>query len=375
MRIEFGHIQVGDVGRQHLREVLDSNWLSAGPKVALFEERWNNLFGYGFSRAVSSGTDACLNCCLSLYDFGAQRGDEIITPALSYIATSNAIRAAGFVPVFCDINRETLNIDPDKIETLISSKTRAIQVVHTMGRPCEMAQIIPLAKKHNLKLLEDCCEAHGARYRGRYVGTFGHAAAFSFYIAHLICSAEGGMVSTQDPEVARVIDSTRSHGRRDGALYFDFPRTGLNSKMNDLEAAIGLDGIDNFWDTFNKRHQNVRRIRQVFKPYPGFAYYSEEDPDNINCPHAFSVTLKNPQLTDSFKSWLDRNSIHWKRNFGSIPTQHGAFADLGHKLGDFPEAEYVGDNGVHFGVHQYLTDADLCYIEDILRGFLRYSCI
>lgn len=369
MRIEFGAVKLGAIARAHLAEVLNNNHITAGTKVAAFEREWGQLFSYAHSKAVSSGTDACMNICFSLYDFGAKRGDEIITPALSFIATANAIMAAGFVPKFVDIKRETLNIDPAKIEAAITDKTQAIQVVHTMGRPCEMDEIMAIADKHGLPVLEDCCEAHGAQYRGRFIGTFGHAAAFSFYAAHLICSAEGGMVSTMHQKVADVINSTRSHGRRNGELFFDFPRRGLNSKMNDLEASIALEGIESFWTTFNTRHRTMSVVREALRGKSDHAWFSEEDASNVNCPHGFSITMREPAHAAALKSWLTDKSVHWKRNFGSIPTQHGAFADLGYALGEFPEAEYVGDNGLHFGIHQHLSASDIEYLCETLRDF------
>lgn len=368
MRIEFGELRIGPIAKKHLQDCVENNWVSAGRKVQQFEAEWGKLFGYKSNKAVSSGTDACINMCLSLYDFGAQPGDEIITPALSFIATANAIRAAGFKPVFVDIKKETLNIDEALIEQKITPRTRAIMVVHTMGRPCEMLPICQIASRHNLKVLEDCCEAHGASYRGQYVGTFGHAAAFSFYIAHLVCCGEGGMVSSMHKEVGDVINSTRSHGRKDGALYFDFPRFGLNSKMNDMEASIGLEGISEFWDTFDIRRDTVKRIHRGLERHKGKFWASEED--HTNCPHGYSITMKNPVDTPKLKLFLDSSSIHWKRNFGSIPTQHGAFSYLGHMPGEFPNSEYIGNNGIHFGVHRYLSESDVEYIIKKLNEFM-----
>lgn len=373
MKIEFGELRVGNIARAHLKDCLDRNWVSSGPKVKQFEKEWNDLFGYASSKAVSSGTDACIQMLLSLYEDGwAQPGDEVIVPALSFIATANAVRAAGFKPVFVDIKRETLNIDEDKIEAAITPKTRAIMVVHTMGRPCEMHAICNLAEVHDLKVLEDCCEAHGASIRQQTVGKFGRAAAFSFYIAHLVCCGEGGMVSTMDPRVGDFVNSTRSHGRKDGELYFDFPNYGLNSKMNDMEASIGLEAIVAFREVFDHRRENAQRIHNALLYYKHLFWASEEDVGNKNCPHGYSITMKDPQWTAALKNHLTNTGIHWKRNFGCTPTQHGAFSYLGHKLGEFPEAEYVGDNGIHIGVHQHLSDQDVTYVCETLVEFMGY---
>ena len=344
----------------NLLDCVSKDWASSGPKVRKFEEKWGKLFNYKYNKALSSGTDAGINLVASLYDFGAERGDEVIIPALSFIATANAVLAAGFTPVFVDVNRDTLNIDPDKIEAAITSKTRAIKVVHTMGRPCEMEPIVAIAKKHDLLLFEDSCEAHGAKYKDNYVGTFGDGATFSYFVAHLICCGEGGMISTNNEKVADSVHSTRTHGRKNGDLYFSFDRIGFNSKMNDLEASLGLEGIGNFKNTYRIRRTQLFHLMSKTKDYKKYAFFNEQ-PDHMEvCPHGFSVVLKDEKYDISkLCSILDDHDIHWKRNFGCTPTQHKAYEFLGHKLGDFPEAEFVGDNGIHVGVHQYLSKDDL----------------
>jgi dTDP-4-amino-4,6-dideoxygalactose transaminase len=359
-RIEFGELKIGDIAVQNLMDACDSNWASYGPKSKLFEKKWGELFDYKYNLGTSSGTDAVIQCCLSLYGLGANRQDEIITPALSFIATSNAIRAADFKPVFVDIEKETLNIDPDKIEEAITPKTRAIMVVHTMGKPCDMDKILDIASRHNLVVIEDACEAHGAKYKGRVIGTIGDMSCYSFYIAHLICCGEGGMVSTNRKDIYDIIYSTRCHGR--SGLYFDHPFYGLNSKMNDLEASVGLDGISRFHETWHTRRNNVKYLYNNLNKYGDKVWFSEEEVEDENCPHGFSITIKESGKLDVLTNILDKYDIHWKRNFGCIPTQHGAFAYVGHKLGDFPNAEHVGDNGIHIGVHQYLSQDDLEYI-------------
>ena len=371
-RIEFGELRIGEVALKNLKEVCESNWASYGPKCKEFEKKWGELFDYKHNLATSSGTDAVIQACLSLYSVGADRQAEVITPALSFIATANAIRSADLKPVFCDVNRETLNIDPSKIEEKITDKTKAIMAVHTMGRPCEMDLIMDIAKKYNLLVIEDACESHGARYKESYIGSIGHISCFSFYVAHLICCGEGGMVSTQRKDLYNSVFSTRCHGR--SGFYFDHPIYGINSKMDDLEASLGLEAIDVFWETFNRRYKHMKAMRKACEGFEDIAFFSEEDEGNINCPHGFSVTLKNPYKLEIFTNHLDHREIHWKRNFGSIPTQHGAFSYLGHQLGDFPESEHIGDNGFHIGVHQHLSDDDVEYVcENLIEGFEKVS--
>jgi dTDP-4-amino-4,6-dideoxygalactose transaminase len=372
-RIEFGELRIGEVAKRNLLHVCETNWASGGPKVKELEQKWSDLFDYEKSVAVSSGTDGCINACFSLYDLkNAKRNvSEVIVPALSFIATSNSVRAAGLVPKFVDIKKETLNIDETKLEEAINENTVAIMLVHTMGRMAEMDVICDIAKKHNLLVIEDACEAHGAKFKDKFVGHWGDMSIYSFYVAHLVCSGEGGMISTNREDVAKLLTSTRSHGRPFDSLYFDHQRSGLNSKMNDLEASLGLEAIEVFWDTFWTRHTFMKQMRESCVGYEDVAWFSEEDEGNINCPHGFSITCKKEGAIEIVKETLDKYNIHHKRNFGSIPTQQVAFVDMGYNLGEFPEAEWVGNNGVHIGCHQYLSEDDMKRICTALQEALQ----
>jgi len=149
-RITFGHIEIGASARRWLNEALERNWVSEGPNVQRFEREFARTFGYRHAIATSSGTDAGIVAMSALLERGATRGDEVITPALGFVATANCIVAAGLMPKFVDVELETLNIDPARIEAAITPRTRAIQVVHTMGKPCRMAEILAIAKRHRL---------------------------------------------------------------------------------------------------------------------------------------------------------------------------------------------------------------------------------
>jgi CDP-6-deoxy-D-xylo-4-hexulose-3-dehydrase/perosamine synthetase len=252
----------------------------------------------------------------------------------------------------------------------IGPRTRAILCVHTMGKPCAMDAIGELARARDLVVIEDACEAHGATHRGRVVGTLGSMGAFSFYAAHLICAGEGGMVVTEDDALAEVLRSVRSHGRPAGSIYFDFQRFGLNLKMNDLEAAIGREGLTQFDAVFTKRKRSLLRLLELTKDLERHAHFLQESAEESVAPHAFPLVLRDPRLDrDTLYAELEAKGIQCKTLFGSLPTQQRAFAFLGHRPGDFPVAEYVGENGLHFGCHQYLEPADLEYAADCLRAY------
>ncbi|OGO04836.1 MAG: hypothetical protein A2Y60_02425 [Chloroflexi bacterium RBG_13_54_9] len=372
MRIMFGELKVGNLARKYIQRALDENWVSEGANVREFEQRFTDKFGYEYAIATSSGTDADICSCASLYDFGAKRGDEIITPALAFVAVANSILAAGFTPKFVDIELDTLNIDPSKIEEAITNRTRAIMVVHTMGKPCEMDAILEIAKAHNLRVIEDACEAHGATYKGRVVGAMGDMGTFSFYAAHLIVCGEGGMVVTNNEEIAHVVGSVKSHGRPFGSIYFDFQRFGFNSRMNELTAAVGLEGLEHFDETFNIRKANLCKLLKLTEELADYCYFLKEERFEKVSAHAFPLVLKEAKHDCArLYGYLESKGIQCKTLFGSLPTQHKAFRFLGYEHGQFPWAEYAGENGLHFGIHQYLTDDDLLYISGALRSFFK----
>lgn len=369
-RITFGHIEVGATARRYVEAALARHWVSEGPNVRQFEEEFARRFGYPHAVATSSGTDAGIVAMAALRDRGAQPGDEVITPALAFVATANCILAAGLTPTFVDVELETLNLDPAKIEQAITPKTRAIQVVHTMGKPGRMADIVAIARRHRLTVIEDCCEAHGATLNKQVVGSFGAMALFSFYAAHIICSGEGGMVATREDEWAALCRSIRTHGRRGGQLYFHFDRIGFNSKMNDLEAAIGLEGLAQFDQTFAVRRRHLTRLWELLTPLEDRLILYREGPDEVMCPHAVPLVLRDPRHPmDKLYEHLERRGIQCKTLFGSLPTQHQAFQALGYRPGDFPIAERIGRTGLHFGVHQYLTDDDIAYAAESVRAY------
>ncbi len=371
-RITFGDLRIGSSARAYLQEALNRNWVSEGPNVRAFETGFAKHFGGRFAIATSSGTDAGIVAMQSLLEDADRSKNEVITPALSFVASTNCILAAGLIPKFVDVELSTLNIDPEKIEAAITPRTRAIQVVHTMGKPCRMEPILEMANRHGLPVVEDCCEAHGATLKGQTLGTFGRMGLFSFYAAHIICSGEGGMILTNDPHQAQVCRSIRTHGRRDGQLYFHFDRVGFNAKMNDLEAALGREGLEQFDQTFQTRREHLTRLWDLLGDLEDRLLLFRDGPEEIICPHAVAVVLKDPNASmKGLYQFLESRGIQCKTLFGSLPTQHQAFAFLGYKTGEFPVAERIGEAGLHFGVHQYLSEEDIDYISETIHAYFR----
>lgn len=369
-KVPFGTVSITPDARVLINEVIDSGWVTKGKCVKEFEEKFAALFGVKYGVAVSSGTDADALACAALYDFGAQRGDEIIIPALTFVATGNAVLQAGFKPVFVDVKRETLNIDPDLIERAITSKTRAIMPVHLMGKPAEMDKIQAIAKKHKLFIIEDAAEAHGAEYNGRKIGAIGDMACFSLYAAHIITTIEGGIVITNNEKMAEALRSLRNHGIEG---KFTFKRIGFSAKMNEIEASVGLGNIKIFHQILEKRRRNVLYLIKGFKRFGKYFITLQEDQGEKLGPHAFSIIVRKDAgfSKDEFVNYIEANGVDSRNLFYSIPTQCPSYGFLGHKLGDFPEAEYCSDQGTHIGCHQDLELDQLDHAVQTAENFLK----
>ncbi len=390
-KIEFGELRISELAKSHINECIQNNWVSIGPKVKLFEEKWAQIFNYPYTTMVSSGTSADIAACMALYEFGAKPGDYVICPALSFIATANAIRAAGFIPYFVDVKKETLNIDEEqvlkalkKLETesvLMPRKVVGIMAVNLMGNPCRMDVLSDLAKEYNVKLIIDNCEAYGCQLNGKFALDYADMETTSHYIAHIICSAEGGTVSSKDPVINDAIQSVRSHGRQPGSLFFDHQRYGLNLKPTDLNASIGLGEIDDFWKIFARRKEILYKYYNATAEFADKVYFVGERAGCVNAPHGFSITVKNSEDTHMGQGTifstiqliqyeLELAGIHWKKNFGSMP-QHGCFKGHFQHQQSFPNAEWIGDNGIHIGCHYWMTDEDVDYVCETLRHTLK----
>ncbi|HEY44602.1 MAG TPA: DegT/DnrJ/EryC1/StrS family aminotransferase [Anaerolineae bacterium] len=395
LRVPFGTISIPEQSKRLIGEILDTKRISSGKYVRMFENRFAELSGVKEAVALSSGTDADTLALAVLHDYGARRGDEVIVPALSFVATGNAVLHAGFSPVFVDIERDTLNLDPSQIESAITEKTRAILAVHLMGKPADMDAIRSIARRHELYVIEDAAEAHGALYKGKPVGGLGDMGAFSLYHAHTITTGEGGIVTTNNEEYAEILRSLRSHGRAckckvctiniasnycskrfqgdDGEdIRFVFERIGYSCKMNELEAALGLGNIEIYHDILGKRRRNLLYVLERFKKFSPFLATIREEPDTQIGPHAIPIIVQEEASfsREDLANYLEEHGIETRTIFASMPTQCAGFACLGYELGQFPNAEYIGERGVHIGVHQDLGLEEMEYLMETIEEYL-----
>jgi dTDP-4-amino-4,6-dideoxygalactose transaminase len=264
-----------------LAAVLDSGWLTQGPRVAAFEEQVARLCDSRYAVAVSSCT-AALH--LALLACGVQPGDEVVLPALSFVATANAVRYCGAIPVFVDIQPETLNIDVRAAEAAISPRTRAMLAVHQLGLPADMEPLARLARQRGLALIEDAACALGSRYQGRPLGNWGDAACLSFHPRKIITTGEGGMVLTRHAELAARVRRLRQHGmqrgdraRHEARCYLpeEYVELGYNYRLTDLQAAVGLAQLERLGELVSERRRLAQRYHAALAAQRWLRPYTE----------------------------------------------------------------------------------------------------
>jgi dTDP-4-amino-4,6-dideoxygalactose transaminase len=375
MRIKFGDVCIGEIARKNIQDCLDKHWVTSGEKVKEFERIFAGLSDYKHCVATCSGTAADLLACLTLHDLGAKRGQKIIVPALSFIATQNSVIAAGFQPIPVDIKRETLNLNEMLVEQAIDNDTVAVMCVNTMGKPCKMDVLREICNKHGLLLICDNCEGHFCKYDNKYMSYWADVCTYSFYSAHIIFSVQQGACCTNSDEIYNSLISTRTHGRRGGELMFLHDRFGWNAQPTDLHCSIGLENIAFAQEIFDTRKFNLNYMIKSLKDkgLDNVFYFNLEEEKDFNSPHALSLTFKedDEERFLRFYSYLENNGIQCKLNFKSVFTQQKAMRWFGctYVLNEFPEAEFVGRNGLHLACHQYLSKEDLDYIVETIASF------
>jgi len=257
VKIPIGKPDIGKDEIQAVIETMESGWVSQGEKVEEFEESFAKYCGIKYGVAVSNGT-AALHIALTALDI--KGGDEVITTPLSCVATTNPIVYLNAKPVFVDVDPVTLNVNPALIEKKITRKTKAILPVHVFGHPVDLDPLMEVAEKHGLYVIEDVAQAHGARYKGRKVGSFGQVSCFSFYADKLITTVEGGMTLTNDEELAEKMRLLRSFGMTKHEK-FCHPLLGYNYKLSDIHAAIGLVQLRKLDDYIERKRANIKYLR------------------------------------------------------------------------------------------------------------------
>ena len=325
--------QYAKIGREiekEINEVLASGSYILGKHNKAFQTEFADFIGTKFSVGLNSGTDA-LHLALRALNIG--RGDEVITTAFTFVATASAIGLAGATPVFVDINPDTFNIDANKIEAAITPKTKAVIPVHLYGQPAEMDKIMDIAKRHNLKVVEDCCQAIGAEYNGQKVGSFGDFGCFSFYpTKNLGGMGDGGMITCNDENLFNRILALRNHG---GAVRYYHDELGVNSRLDEIQAAILRVKMPYVNEWNRQRRENAYRYNKMFEKYPEIL--TPKEVDNSYCVyHQYTIRIEN---RDEVHKLLQENGIGAMIYYPVPLHLQKLHKELGYKEGDLPLAE------------------------------------
>jgi perosamine synthetase len=252
IRIPLSAPDISEEDTAAVVRVLRTTSLSMGPKLEEFEQAVAGYVGVPHAVAVNSGTSG-LHLCIRV--LGIDEGDEVIVPSFTFIAVANVVRYERATPVFADVDSRTFNLDPNRIEATITSRTRAILVVHTFGCPAELSAILEIARRHHLFVIEDACEAIGAEYDGRKVGVQADAGVFAFYPNKQITTGEGGVIVTANSEIARLARKLRNQGRSDSEDWFEHSELGYNYRISDINCALGLEQL--------KRIETILQMRET----------------------------------------------------------------------------------------------------------------
>ena len=350
--------------KKYVMECIESGWISSlGKYIEAFEETFLSFCNTRHAISCSNGTVA-LHLALLAYDIGS--GDEIIVPTLTYVAVANAVTYCGARPVFVDSEAETWNIDPKQIEKKISHKTKGIIVVHLYGHPVNMEPIIKIAKKHDLFVVEDAAEAHGALYKNRVVGSIGDIGTFSFFGNKIVTTGEGGMVVTNNDKLAEKIRFLKGQGVDPGRRYW-FPIIGYNYRMTNIQAAIGLAQLEKFSWHLSKRREIANMYYKYLDELTGFIELPVEKEWARHSFWMFSILLRDSVKVsrDEFMQLLEKDGIETRPIFYPMHI----LPPYEEKAVNFPVATRVASRGLNLPTHALLKEKDIIYIAARIKKY------
>ena len=349
-------------------EVLRSGRLSLGPTIDRFEREFADAVGAPYAAAVSSGTAGLHLLCIT---GGVGPGDEVVTSPYSFVASANCAIYEGATPVFADVDRRTLNLDPAAVEAAITDRTRAVVAVDIYGYPCELDELRALCEKRGVVLIEDACEALGARYKGRLLGSQGPPAVFAFYPNKQITTGEGGMVTTHSEEEWRLLLSLRNQGRADSGGWLEHARLGFNYRLDDVRAAIGLGQLEKLDEILTSRTAVAERYSELLREIPGLELPCADDADHVRSWFVYVVTLPSGIDREAVIAHLDTRGVQTARYLPCIHLQPYMQQRFGFRVGLCPVAEEMSSRTLALPFYARLDQDDQAYVAEKLAAALR----
>tara|TARA_B100002019_G_scaffold292529_1_gene315982 strand:+ start:8023 stop:9336 length:1314 start_codon:yes stop_codon:yes gene_type:complete len=371
-------------------EVLISTNVTMGKKVKEFENTYAKKYKFKYAVSCNSGSSANLLSLSVLTDKNLnflKPGDEVIVSAFSWSTTIWPIIQRGLIPVFVDINLNTLNIDCEKISKAINKKTKAIMIVHAYGNPCEMDKIVNIAKKNKLILIEDCCEAMGAYYKNKSVGSFGDISTFSFYFSHHITTLEGGICLTNSKIIRDYLKIQRSHGwireidnKKNFKKYltkfdskFLFTSEGYNLRLTELQAAIGISQIAKINKFVSWRRKIAKEVKNFLSNYKDIIFTQEETSQSKNSYFGIAIIVNENKFfkIDELVKYLNSKNIETRPIIcGNFTRQPGVKKFKYKIVGKLNNSDFITKNSFAIGCHQNITLQDVAYLKNTFKFFL-----
>jgi perosamine synthetase len=358
--------------RKYVLDCIDTNWISSmGSYITRFEESFSALCGCRHGVACANGT-AALHLAFAALGIGF--GDEVIVPDFTLIADSNMVILAGAKPVFVDVDRETWCLDPEKIEAAITPRTKAILAVHMYGHPCDIDRLQAIADSHGLLLIEDAAQGHGTEYKGRQVGGFGRVGCFSFYASKTLTTGEGGMVVTNDEEIAQRLRLLRSHGFEGTGRQYVHRVLGFNYRLTNLQAAIGLAQTECIAEKVARKREIAKQYSGLLKGLPGLLLPTEKDWAKSTYWN-YTVVIEDdfPASREEVGAAFDAAKVQTRMPFNALHRQpvyvEGRDPRFPATGGNFPVSEWLSDRALCLPSGVGLTAAEVETVAGVLRKF------
>jgi UDP-4-amino-4,6-dideoxy-N-acetyl-beta-L-altrosamine transaminase len=359
-------------------KVLRSGWLTTGPKVNEFEENMQKYLGCKKAIGLSSCTGGLH---IALAALGIKQGDEVIVPTYTFAASAHVVAWLGAKPVLVDVEKDTFNIDPKKIEEAITDKTKAVIPVHFAGHSCDMDKIMAIAKKHNLYIIEDAAHAIGTDYKGKKIGNFSNATVFSFYATKTITTAEGGMIVTNDEELGKKLkrysyfgvdkDAFNRYADK-GNWYYEIIELGYKYNMDNIQGALGIEQLKKLESFIERRRKLANLYTSLLKKVPGIIT-PEEKEYTKHSYHLYpilldidSLSITRAEFIDKLKEYKIGSSVHF------IPLHlHSHYQKTyGYKNGDFPTAEYLFEREISLPLYPRMSEEDVKYVAEAIKEII-----
>lgn len=387
-QIGIGDVRISHKAKLYVNEVLKSGRLTYGKYSQKFENMFAQAHGRKFALVCNSGTSALQVAVHALKNkYKWQDHDEVIIPAITFVASCNVLLQNGLKPVFVDVESKYYEIDPVKIEEAITSKTKAIMAVHLFGHPCEMDPIVKIARQYNLSIIEDSCETVFAKYKGKTVGSWGKVACFSTYAAHTIVTGVGGLATTDDDNLAIYMKSLFNHGR-DGiyiaydddsgkhgselfkivAKRFSFIDIGYSYRITEMEAALGVAQLEESLSIISKSKENAAYLLKGLKNLGDHLQLPYPRPHTEYIYMVFPLVCRQDKVRDKLIYFLEENLIETR--FMLPMTNQPVYKKLLKvREDDYPVAKWINRNGFYIGCHPGLGKSELDYMIDCLYKF------